>query len=125
MSYWICESFANNCPERCDFDGFHKDCISLYPDGSQGLVQCWVAAEYHCYCTRVGVAHGADDSEAITRVRHVQVGEQQVKALCSDAIERLTHGRYGDDFKAVAFQRFPQHIANRVVVLGQQYSRHT
>jgi hypothetical protein len=49
----------------------------------------------------------------------VQVGEQQVKLLGSDATERVAHGTYGDYLKAIPLQRFSQHIADGFVVLLQ------
>jgi hypothetical protein len=48
----------------------------------------------------------------------VQVGEQHIKALCSNATERFANARYGDHIKAVAFQRCSQHTSDSVVVLG-------
>ena len=63
-------------------------------------------------------AHGTDHGETVTRVRHMQVGEQYIKALCSDATERFAYARYGDHIKAVAFQRCPQHTADSLIVLG-------
>jgi hypothetical protein len=64
------------------------------------------------------MAHGANHGETITGVRHVQVGEQYIKALCSDATERFAYARHGDYIKAVAFQCCPQHSSDGVVVLG-------
>jgi hypothetical protein len=53
------------------------------------------------------------------RARYVQVGEQQVKILSSDATWRIAHGAYCDYLKAIPLQRFSQHIADGFVVLGQ------
>ena len=51
------------------------------------------------HCLRVGVWHGADDSETITGVRHVQVGKQWVKVFRSNRTEWVAPGR--DDLKVV------------------------
>src|SRR5580704_15105225 len=72
----------------------------------------------------VSVAHGADHSEAIAGQRHVQIGEQDVKVLTGNVAERIAYVCYRNHFEAITFQRCLQHIADSVIVLGQQNSRH-
>jgi hypothetical protein len=52
----------------------------------------------------MGVAHGADDGETITRVGHVQVREQYVKAFGNDTAERFPYIRDGDYLEPVPFE---------------------
>jgi hypothetical protein len=67
----------------------------------------------------VGVPHGTDDGETITRMRHVQVGKQNVKVLCRDATKRSAYIRHGDYIEPIAFERRLQHLSDGVVVLCQ------
>jgi len=48
----------------------------------------------------------------------VQVGQQYVKFLRSDAPKRFAYTRYRDDLKSVAFQGYLQHVADSIVVVG-------
>jgi len=66
----------------------------------------------------VGVSHGANHSESIPSLRHVQVGQQYVKFLRGDATKRFAHTRYRDYLKPVAFQCYLQHITDSIVVVG-------
>ncbi len=66
----------------------------------------------------MSVAHGADNSESITGLRHMQVGQQYVKALRSDATKGFAYARDRDYLKPVAFQRYIQHISDSIVVVG-------
>jgi len=90
-------SRINHCPEGGDCDWLYEDFIHLDADGGQRLVDHGVATEYQRRCARVGVAHGADDGEAVTRLRHVKVREKQVEALCCNALECFGHTPYGND----------------------------
>ena len=42
----------------------------------------------------------------------------------SDAMKRLAYAFYRHYLKPIALERYLQHIANSVVVVGQQNSRH-
>jgi hypothetical protein len=65
------------------------------------------------------VPHGADDGKAITGVRHVQIGQKNVKVFCNDAAERFAYVCYGDYIESIAFKCYLQHPADSVIVFCQ------
>jgi hypothetical protein len=51
-------------------------------------------------------------------MRHVEIGEQKVKACSGNRLQRFAYAPHGNDLKTVAFERFPQHVTDSLVVLG-------
>src|SRR5258708_14402664 len=87
----VCDPLVDNFSERGDFDWLYKNLIRLRTDDGQCLVQLWVPAEYYRYCFRVGVPHGTDDGETITRMRPLKVGKQHVESFRRDPAESRAH----------------------------------
>jgi hypothetical protein len=77
----------------------------------------------HRQCVRLGVAHRRDHRKTVPWVGHVQVSDEHVKALGSNASQSLCHASGGGYLKSFALKPFTHHGANRVIVVHHRQTR--
>lgn len=89
-------------------------------DGRGGLLHLGKGAADDGDGFGIGVAHGADDGEAVAGPGHVQVAEQRVERLRADERERLIDVGGGADFEAADLQDLGEGIEDGFVIVDKQ-----
>jgi hypothetical protein len=98
--------------------GFASTSSALQQNGAHGLLHRRVAALHECYCLRVCVTHGADDSESISRIRHVEVRDQRIEMLRGNKFQCFVYCRGKYDFKSPTLQPFLENGQDVFVIIN-------
>jgi|SRR5580704_1518104 hypothetical protein len=82
--------FADELGESAYIEWFHDDFVRFEKDSGHGALYVGVAADQQGQCIGLGVSHRGNHPKTVTRIRHVQVGYEHVKALGSDSSQRAS-----------------------------------
>ncbi|SPF41898.1 hypothetical protein SBA1_400043 [Candidatus Sulfotelmatobacter kueseliae] len=112
--------FPDQVGEFPNLERFHQDFVRFQEDSGHGTLHVGVAADKQRKRIRLRVAHRGDYRETVAGVRHVQVGDEYVKALGSDMSQSFCHAGGCDYFKTPVFKVRGHHVANGIVVIDKQ-----
>src|ERR1700676_1781793 len=106
--------------ECLGLEGLHDDFIRFQKDGVHRTLQVGVAADQQRQCLWLDVAHRGNHCKAVAGVRHVEISDQDIEALCGDQLQSLCHVGRSDNGETLVFKSHSHHVADGVVVIHKQ-----
>jgi hypothetical protein len=106
--------------QRGDVASLENDLVGLADDGLGGDLHLGKAGEQYGDGLGVGVAHGADDGEAVAGTGHVEVAKEDVEGSGEDEFKRLMNAFGRGDVVAKVCQQRGQGGEDHLVVIDEQ-----